>query len=111
MVASAAMTLLSSNVRFHFISVSFPYTISVSIIQLSTGFGLFYSITAITCIFFTVGHHHNHESLARRAAILLLVKTFTLDLLDTIDVLDVLFETAVKHEVSLTRSALILGRD
>lgn len=67
----------------------------------------YFSITAITCIFFTAGHHHNRESLARRAAILILIKTFTLDLLDTIDLLDVLFETAIKHEVSSSYSTYV----
>lgn len=52
------------------------------------------------CVLFTVAHHHNHESLARRAAIIGLVKTFTIDLLDTVDILDVLFDTAKENPVS-----------
>lgn len=58
-------------------------------------------MTAIICVFYTVGQHHNHESVARRAAIISLIKTFTIDLLDTVDILEVLFETAEGHEVSL----------
>lgn len=61
---------------------------------------IFYSASAIVCVFFTVAHHHNHESLARRAAIIGLVKAFTIDLLDTADILDVLFDTAKENPVS-----------
>ncbi|XP_067949920.1 uncharacterized protein [Watersipora subatra] len=50
--------------------------------------------SALICIFFTWSHHHNHESLARRASILSLVKLFTIDVLDTVDILDILFEIA-----------------
>ena len=52
-----------------------------------------YSMTALVSAFFTVGHHHNYESLARRAAIITLVKYFTIDVLDTVDILEILFET------------------
>lgn len=64
---------------------------------------IFDSLSAIVCVFFTVGHHHNHESLARRAAIIALIKNFTIDLLDTVDILEVLFETEEDHEVSALR--------
>ena len=50
-------------------------------------------MTALVSAFFTVGHHHNYESLARRAAIITLVKYFTIDVLDTVDILEILFET------------------
>ncbi|XP_067949164.1 uncharacterized protein [Watersipora subatra] len=53
--------------------------------------------TAIICIFFTWGHHHNHESLARRASIMSLVKLFTIDVLDTVDILDVLLIIEENH--------------
>jgi len=56
-----------------------------------------YSITAIISVLFTIGHHHHHESLARRAAILALAKMFTIDILDTVDILDVLFNTAINY--------------
>ncbi|KAF6031258.1 hypothetical protein EB796_010494 [Bugula neritina] len=54
--------------------------------------------TALICVMFTIGHHHNKESLARRASILSLARNFTIDLLDTVEILNVLFEIAKEHK-------------
>lgn len=58
-----------------------------------------YSITAVVCVFFTSGHHHRTESLARRASIMSMIRTFTIDILDTVDVLDVLYDTEEENKV------------
>jgi len=62
---------------------------------------MFYSLTAVVCVLFTSGHHHRNESLVRRATIMTLVKTFMIDILDNVDLLDSLYDAGTENKVSL----------